>query len=140
VQQILKNLLNNHMLIKELLSEGVGEGSLQIGVSHALPGMWALPGLTNQDPYLQYRMGLSLAKARAVDQGLIDGNVDPSAFGENMLVSTPTPEEEQTLKSALKLMGHHNAKRRISTAKSEENPSVNRVSPIKPQPAVKKRS
>lgn len=128
------------MLITELLAEGVGEGSLQTGVARALPGMWALPGLTNQDPYLQYRMGLALAKARAVEQGHISGNADPSAFGENMLISTPTPEEEQTLKAALKLLGHHTAKRRISTPGSEENPEVNKVSPMKPQGPIRRKS
>lgn len=127
------------MLIKELLSESVGEGSLQSGVAHALPGMWALTGLTNQDPYLQYRMGLALAKARAVKTGDIQGGVQPSAFGENMLVSTPTPEEEQTLKDALKLLGHHTAKRRISTPGSEENPEVNKVSPMKPQGPIRRK-
>ena len=128
------------MLIKELLSESVGEGSLQSSVAHALPGMWALPGLTNQDAYLQYRMGLALAKARAVKAGDIRGGVEPSAFGENMLVSTPTPEEEQTLQDALKLLGHHTAKRRISTQRSEENSEVNKVSPMKPQGPIRRKS
>lgn len=128
------------MLIKELLAESVGEGSLQAGVAQAMPGMWALPGLTNQDAYLQYRMGLALAKARAVKNGYVQGDANPSAFGENMLVSTPTAEEEQTLKDALKLLGHHTAKRRISTPGSEENPSVNKVSPLKPQGPIRRKS
>lgn len=127
------------MRIQEILSEGAGEGSLEIGVAHALPGMWALPGLTNQDPYLQYRMGLALAKARAVKTGEIQGNAYPSAFGENMLISTPTAEEEQILKDALKLLGRHTGRRRISTLGSEENPSVNKVSPVKPQGPIKRK-
>jgi hypothetical protein len=57
-----------------------------------------------------------------------------------MLVSTPTPEEEQTLKDALKLLGHHTAKRRISTPGSEENPEVNKVSPMKPQGPIRRKS
>ena len=127
------------MLIKELVVENK-QSSLQDSVAHAMPGMWALTDLTNQDPYLQYRMGLALAKARAVEQGHVSGDADPSAFGENMLISTPTAQEEQTLKAALKLLGHHTAKRRISTPGSEENPEVNKVSPMKPQGPIRRKS
>lgn len=127
------------MKIREIITEG-GEGSLQIGAAHALPATYALPHLTNQDPYYQYRMGLALAKARAHEEGLVDGEALESAFGENMIISARSPEEERTIELALKLMGSKGAnKKLISTRPSEENPTVNKTSPVKPQPPVKRK-
>lgn len=128
------------MRIKEIITEG-GEGSLQIGVSRALPATYALTQLTNQDPYYQYRMGLALAKARAYEQGLVDGNELESVFGERMIVVARSAEEQKTIDLALKMMGERGQnKKLISTAKSEENPTVNKTSPLKPQPPVQRKN
>lgn len=112
------------MKIKEVINEG-GTGSLTTGVARAMPTTWELPGLPNQDPYLQYRMGLAMADARS------DEPYDTqSAFGENMSVIGYTDADNETVKLALKRMGKEYAKgaRSISTRKSEEAPDVNTTS------------
>lgn len=113
------------MKIKEILSEG-GTGSLTTGVARAMPTTWELPGLPNQDPYLQYRMGLAMADARSGE--LIKTQ---SAFGENMTIVGYTPADDETVKMALQKMGKKFAKgaKSIATRKSEEAPDVNKTSP-----------
>lgn len=113
------------MKIREILSEG-GTGSLTTGVARAMPTTWELPGLPNQDPYLQYRMGLALANARSSEPENTE-----SAFGENMSIVGYTDADTETVKLALKQMGKKFAKgaKSISTKKSEEAPDVNKSSP-----------
>lgn len=120
------------MKIKEILSEG-GTGSLTTGVARAMPTTWELPALPNQDPYLQYRMGLAMADARSGEP--FDSQ---SAFGENMSIIGYTDADNETVKLALKRMGPEYAKgaRSISTKKSEEATDVNKTSPT----AAKKRN
>lgn len=127
------------MRIREIINEG-GEGSLQTGVARTMPATYALKQLTNQDPYYQYRMGLALAKARAHEQGLVDGNELESVFGENMIVAARSAEEQHTIELALKMMGEKGSKKLISTPRSEENPTVNKTSPIKPQGPIRRKS
>lgn len=117
-----------------------GQGSLQPSVARALPAAWVLPELPNQDPYLQYRMGLAMAKARAHDQGLIDGLSPASAFGENMFISSQVPEDAETLRLALKMLGKNTKKKQISTSDSQEATDVNKTSPLKPRKAIKPKS
>lgn len=113
------------MKIKEILSEG-GTGSLTTGVARAMPTTWELPELKNQDPYLQYRMGMALASARSGEH--LDTE---SAFGENMSIVGYTEADNETVKLALKLLGkpYADGARSISTTKSEEAPDVNKSSP-----------
>jgi hypothetical protein len=118
------------MRISEILNES-GEGSLQSDVARALPAAFVLPGLPNQDPYYQYRMGMAVARARAEQQGLLPkANVEGSTFGENMLISTQCPEDEETIRLALKMMPGKSSSRQISTNKSQESETVNKVSPV----------
>ena len=114
------------MKIKEILSEG-GTGSLTTGVARAMPTTWELPGLPNQDPYLQYRMGVEMANARSGE-----GMNTESAFGENMTVIGYTDADDETVQLALKNMGGKFSKgaRSIATRKSEEAPDVNKQSPV----------
>ena len=114
------------MKIKEILNEG-GTGSLTTAVARAMPTTWELPGLTNQDPYLQYRMGVAMANARSGEP--LD---TASAFGENMTVVGYTDADDETVKLALKQMGSKYAKgaKSISTRKSEEALDVSKTSPV----------
>jgi hypothetical protein len=88
-----------------------------------------MPGLKNQDPYLQYRFGLALAAARAKAAGDITFS-DDSAFGENLTVVARSKEDQETLAMALALYGHDNSKQMISTEKSQEPPDTQKSSPI----------
>jgi hypothetical protein len=104
-------------------------GSLGPGVANALPSTWVLPDLRNQDPYLQYRFGLALASARAKKAGDVPFS-SASKFGENMVVTAYSPEDEETLMMALALYGEHNAKELISTRPSQEANDVYKQSPV----------
>ena len=117
------------MKIKEVISEG-GTGSLTQAVARAMPTTWVLPELTNQDPYMQYRMGMALAAARSGEP-----MVTQSAFGENMSIVGYTDADDETVRLALKLIGKKYAKgaKSISTKKSEEAPDVNTSSAV-PKP------
>lgn len=120
------------MRAKEFINEG-REGSLQPDIAAALPATYALPELTNQDPYLQYRFGVALASAKGADKRKEDG-VTPfykeSAWGENQIVSSTDPDIEKYIDDALKQMGMHE-KKLISTPKSQETNDVGKTSPIK---------
>lgn len=123
------------MKIKEVIVEG-GTGSLTTGVARAMPTTWELPGLTNQDPYFQYRMGLALASARGGEP--LD---TASAFGENMSIVGYTDADDETVKLALKLLGKKFSKgaKSISTRKSEEAPDVNSKSPMQARGPVRRK-
>lgn len=113
------------MRAKEFIKED-NTGSLQKAVARAMPEVHALTDLKNQDMYLQYRMGLALARARAQEKGYISAEPAESAFGENMIIVTPTEEEKETLRLALKLIGPgRNSDEIISTKKSEEPSDTN---------------
>jgi hypothetical protein len=121
------------MKIKEILSEG-GTGSLAPAVARAMPTTWELPNLPNQDPYLQYRMGLALASARTQEPYNTE-----SAFGENMSIVGYTDADDETVQLALKLIGKDYAAgaHSIATRKSQEATDVNKQSPFQPKGAIK---
>lgn len=125
------------MKIHEILSEG-NTGSLSADVADALPNTTVLTDMLNTDPYLQYRMGLAIAGARAKDQGLIPAFDEKSAWGENMVVTAYTPEDEETLQLALKDMPGLNAQRQISTPNSTEATDVYKQSPVQNRGAIRK--
>jgi hypothetical protein len=123
------------MKIKEVIVEG-GTGSLTPAVARAMPTTWELPALPNQDPYLQYRMGVAMASARSGEH--MDAQ---SAFGENMSIIGYTDADNETVKLALKTMGKKYAKgaKSIATRKSEEAIDVNKTSPMQAQGPIKRR-
>ena len=122
------------MKSREFIKES-GTGSLSPAVAHALPSTYELPGLKNQDPYMQYRLGVAMAGAK--DPGKFETQ---SAFGENMSVVSYTPQDEEILKLALKLIGKEYSKgaHRISTEHSEEATDVNTQSPVSPKGPIKR--
>jgi hypothetical protein len=123
------------MKIKEVIVEG-GTGSLSPAVARAMPTTWELPALSNQDPYLQYRMGVAMASARSGEPMETE-----SAFGENMSIVGYTEADDETVRLALKTMGKKYAKgaRSIATRKSEEATDVYKTSPMKAQRPIKRR-
>lgn len=103
--------------------EFIGEAKLKDQSGHTLPATYILPKLPNQDPYLQYRMGLQLA---AAGPGAYQQE-NESPWGENMAVVAYSTGEEEILKSALKAT--HQPAEMITTAKSEEPEGINKISP-----------
>ena len=112
--------------------EFINESAVADEVSHTLPATFALPGLQNQDAYLQYRFGITLASARAQQAGEVEVD-DESEFGENMIVVAKTKEEEEQLDLALSKFGGSGPKKQLATAKSSEPPDTYTKSPTAPQ-------
>lgn len=107
-------------------------GSLAPDVAASLPATYALPELKNQDPYLQYRFGVSIAGAKGAKQRKEDGVPEfsrESAWGENQIVVSSDPNIEEYIDDALNQMGLK-GKRLISTPKSEETSDVGIKSPV----------
>lgn len=105
------------------------QGKLRADVANAIPTMFVVPSLSNQDPYKQYRLGLAIASARAKEQGLIDDTKKESAFSEYMTLIAQTEEAKRTLELAFKMMGVTDAKT-INYPGSYEAPDVNTASPV----------
>lgn len=107
-------------------------GSIAQDVADALPAVYAIPELPNQDPYLQYRFGVAMAGAKGRAQREKDGVPqfhERSAWGENMIIVGYDPDIDKYIDDALNQMGLK-GKRLISTKKSEEAPDVGKVSPV----------
>ena len=124
------------MRAREFIPEG-RTGSFTADVGLALPGVFKIPALKNQDPYLQYRFGVAIAGAKGAKARVQDG-VPPfdgreSVFGENEIVVSYDPEAEVWIKDALKSMGMPPSDAvRIGTQASEEAPDVVKASPVQP--------
>lgn len=131
------------MKITEIIAEGratpeIHALSISAEQSGPLPDTIALTDVKNSDPYMQYRMGMAIAGARARDQNLIPEFSETTAWGENMVVTAYTPEDEETLQLALKLMPGKNAQCQMSSKKSTEDPSVYKQSPMQNRGAIRK--
>jgi hypothetical protein len=87
------------------------------------------PDMPSSDPYQLYRFSLNIANPEAETQG-------PAA--RNAVIVAYTPEEDQLIAQAEQVTGKRG--KTLTSKRSIELHDVNTVSPIKPQPAVKKRS
>lgn len=101
---------------------------MQQDVANAIPSLYTVPELQNQDAYKQYRMGLAMAAARAVEAGEIEYKSD-SDWGENMLIVAQTEEGARTIELALKLIGIHSGKL-LTTKTSTEPEDTQKSSPV----------
>ena len=121
------------MRAKEFIPEGAsakthGEfTSLNADVDAALPGVWVQRQLRNTDPYMQYRYGLAMAAARADQAGHMEFKQE-SPWAENLTIVGFTPEDEDVVKLADKLMGVKGT--RIANSKSEESKGTDTISPV----------
>lgn len=92
-----------------------------------LPGVFVQHQLRNTDPYMQYRLGMAVASARADKAGHVDFRQE-SAWAENLTQVMYAPEDEETIILASKLMGVKPT--RITDNASHEPPNTNSVSPV----------
>jgi len=100
--------------------------------SDALPGVFVQRQLRNTDTYMQYRMGLALAAARADAAGLVKFNQE-SSWAENFINVMWADEDEETVMLASKLMGVTPSM--ITDKKSREPKSTETQSPVaRPKP------
>jgi len=118
------------MRLHEILSEAVyGDGAMGTpgevdpAFDAVNTGMNAFKQLRNTDSYMQYRMGIALAAASS-DQPFDQ----ESAYAENFLVGTYTPEELEIMNKAAKLMGVTPTK--LTSQRSQEPPNTNKASVV----------
>jgi hypothetical protein len=95
--------------------------------SDALPGVFVQRQLRNTDTYMQYRMGLALAAARADDAGHVKFSQE-SSWAENFINVLWADEDEETIMLASKLMGVTPSM--ITDKKSREHKSTETQSPV----------
>lgn len=101
-------------------------GKVDAQVSNSLPGAFVQRDLRNTDPYMQYRYSMALAGARANKDYDVEFEQE-SAWAENLALVTFSPEDEETIRLADKMMGVKAS--RIASNKSIET-DVNAVSPV----------
>jgi len=95
-----------------------------------------LPGLPSSDPYLTYRFGMAMARARS---DAVKDDVNPyilpwsaeEVFGEYAVVAGMNGTVDPIIDKALKMSAIPGGKNPIGTLVSEEPPSVEKVSPVK---------
>lgn len=99
-------------------------------VADALPGVYVQRQLRNTDPYLQYRYGIAVAAARAIQNGDLDSSQyeQESAFAENLTQVVYVPQDAETIKLASRLMGV--TPTAIDETPSHESDQVNANSPV----------
>jgi hypothetical protein len=95
--------------------------------SDALPGVFVQRQLRNTDTYMQYRMGLALAAARADAAGHVKFSQE-SSWAENFINVLWADEDEETIMLASKLMGVTPSM--ITDKKSREHKSTETKSPV----------
>lgn len=93
----------------------------------ALPGVFVQKQLRNTDPYMQYRYALAMAAARAHKEYGVEFEQE-SSWAENLTQVMYTPEDEETIQLASKLMGVKAT--RITDNSSHESKTVSVTSPI----------
>ena len=93
----------------------------------ALPGVFVQRQLRNTDPYMQYRLGMAVAAARANKAGDVEFSQE-SAWAENLTQIMYAPEDEETIMLASKLMGVTPSA--ITDKKSREPASTDTQSPV----------
>lgn len=119
------------MRAKEFINEG-GTGSLQVAAADAIPSLYVMPTLRNTDPYEQYRYGVALASAKALQAGEVSFDKE-SVFGDKMVLTARSKEEDEIIALALGMVGQSGSSKLITSKQSTEAPDVNTRSPSAPQ-------
>jgi hypothetical protein len=95
-----------------------------------------LPGLTSSDPYLTYRFGVAMARARS---DAVKDDVNPyilpwdaeEVFGEYAVVAGMNGTVDPIIDKALAMTGIGGGKKAIGTLTSQEPPLIDKTSPVK---------
>ena len=110
------------------LYEGFKTPKTPSRLQNTLPPTYMMPALVNSNGYPQYRHGLALATALAVENGDVAYD-QQSMWNQNQTVICYAPEELEILKKANKLMGVKAVG--VTTTPSHEPDWVNTTSPLK---------
>ena len=106
-------------------------GNISSQTTDTLPGVYSTKQLTNSDPYYQYRYGMALAAARAIENGDLENNSfeKESPYAENLIQVMFSPKEDKkTMDLANKLAGVKS--QQIATLNSREPKNINKTSPL----------
>ena len=95
-----------------------------------------LPGLPSSDPYLTYRFGMAMARARS---DAVKDDINPyilpwsaeEVFGEYAVVAGMNGTVDPIIDKALTMAAIPGGKTAIGTLVSEEPPSIEKTSPVK---------
>ena len=120
------------MKLSEFLAEDQYFKSRQYGhddLWHTMPNTVEMPEITAQNPYLIYRIGMSLADHTTPVEG--------GRFNEYSVLSYYTQEEADLCNKMLRDSGIKVDE--ITSGKSEEPDGVNKVSPLPNPGPIKKR-
>ena len=118
------------MRAKEFIQEAKAKGraeKVSDTKSGPLPGVFVQKDLRNTDPYMQYRYSMAVAAARSHRDYGIDYDQE-SSWAENLTQVMFTPEDEETIRLASKMMGVKPT--RITDNQSREPKSTESVSPV----------
>ena len=120
------------MRAREFITE---QASLPPEQADPMNHVFVLPGVQSNDPYLIYRLGVAMARARS-DAGadtipFIPDWSPRAAFGEEAVVAGFDATVEPVIDQALKMAGLAVNKIQISTPNSLEPASVVTQSPVK---------
>lgn len=113
------------MKIKDIITEETG--SIQQGVVAAIPDLVVFPKLVGTDPYYQYRFGLALASALAVEAGDVEYNKE-SVFNRQLVVSARGKEEAEIVRLARKLYGDDAEYKHLTSGESKEADDIEKKS------------
>jgi len=111
------------MRLRDLYEDAVAPTPKRL--KNTLPPTFMMTTLPNSNGYPQYRHGLALAVALAVERGEVDFD-KASMWNQNQTVICYTPQEEEILRLANKLIGAPATP--VSTQRSQESDWVNKVS------------
>jgi hypothetical protein len=116
------------MRLRDLVEDYHPEGPpLRHDLKHTLSPSYIMPLLKNHDTYMQYRHHVALAAALSHERGETDYDIS-STWNENQSTVCYTPEEENILRLANKLMGV--GRKEITHTKSQEPDWVQKTSPV----------
>jgi len=120
------------MRAREFITE---QATLPPELADPMNHVFVLPGVQSSDPYLIYRLGVAMARARS-DAGIDKIDLPEwsaeAAFGEDAVVAGFNGSVGPVIDQALKMAGLPAKKIQISTPNSLEPASVNHTSPVKP--------
>jgi len=120
------------MRAREFITE---QATLPPELADPMNHVFVLPGVQSSDPYLIYRLGVAMARARS-DAGIDKIDLPEwsaeAAFGEDAVVAGFNDSVGPIIDQALKMAGLPAKKIQISTPNSLEPASVNHTSPVKP--------
>jgi hypothetical protein len=115
--------------------------SLMDQVKYTLPNSYVIPGLKNNDFYMQYRFGVALAGSKGKEQRDKDQIISyekESLWNENEFVSSFDENVDVHIDDALNQIGMK-GKKAVSTKKSQEVIDVKKTSPLKPFKGYKRK-